>query len=90
MFYPQPLDSFPVPAWVGIFGLGLKEKCGAAIGEGPVHHVAVPCDPPNIRHASEQLSGLVVESEVMGDGRVEQVTRRAVNQTLEMKALLGL
>ena len=88
MFNPQPLGSFPVPAWVGIVGHGLKQKCGAAIGQGPVHNVAVPRDPPDIRHAAEQLPGLVVEGVLVGDSRVEQVAGRAVTQTLAMKALL--
>ena len=81
-------SSAPEPAWVGIIGLGLKQESSAAIGEGPVHHVAVPCDPTDIRHAAKQLSGLVVKGVVVSDGRVKQVTRRVVNQTLAMKALL--
>ena len=84
----QPLDSLPVPAWVGIVILRLKQECGAAIGQGPVHNVAVPRDPPDIRHAAEQLPGLVVEGVLVGDSRVEQVAGRAVTQTLAMKALL--
>ena len=88
MFNPQPLSSFPVPAWVGIFGLGLKQESSAAIGEGPVHHVAVPCDPTDIRHAAEKLPGLVVKGILVGDGRVEQVAGRGVPQTLEIKDLI--
>ena len=82
MLDPQPLHSLPVSAWVRVGGGGLKQERGAAIGQGPVHHVAVARDPPDVRHAAEQLPGLVVEGVLVGDGRVEQVAGRAVTQAL--------
>ena len=84
MFDPQPLDSLPVSSRVRVGGGGLKQERGAAIGQGPVHHVAVPCDPANIRHAAKQLPGLIVERVLVGDGRVQQVAGRAVTQTLDI------
>ena len=88
MVNSQSLDSLPVPPRVRVDWSGLEQERSTSIGERTVHNVAVPCDPPDIRHAAEQLPGLVVEGVLVGDSRVEQVAGRAVTQTLAMKAFI--
>lgn len=42
-------------------GSALKKNCGAAIAEGAIDHIGVPCDPADVCHAAKDVPVLVVK-----------------------------
>jgi len=42
-------------------GSALKKDCGAAVAEGAIDRVGVPCDPADVCHAAKDVPVLVVE-----------------------------
>ena len=82
MLNPESLYSLPVSARVRICWGRLKQQTGPAIHKGTIHHIAMPSDPPNVCHAPKQLTLIVVECMLVGHCGIQQVSCRAVTQTL--------
>ena len=73
------VDHLPVAGAVGIGGHPLEHHGGRAIGERPVHDVAVAGDPADVGRAPEDVAAVDVEHVLVGHRHREQVAGGGVH-----------
>lgn len=67
---------------VGVHRRGLEHERGRPVNEGPVDDVRVPCDPPHVGHAGEDVPLFQSEGVLGGHPRVQEVAGGGVGHPL--------
>ena len=79
-----PLHHVPVAARVGVGGNGLEHEGGGAVGQRPVHDVAVAGDPAHVGHAGEHVVLAKIEGGLAGPRGPQEVATAGVHQPLRL------
>ena len=83
------LNHLPEGTWLARPGSTLVHDCGGAIGEGPVHDVAVPGDPAHIGGAPVDVVIADVEDPLEGEVGPEVVAGSGVHHPLGLAGGAG-
>ncbi len=76
------VHNLPEARGVGVGGDALEHEGDGAVGQGTVDDVGVACDPAHVGGAPVDVTLVVVEGELVGDGGVDHVTAGGVQHPL--------
>lgn len=62
--------------WVGVHRCALKEDSGGAVAQWAIHHIAVSCDPADIRYTAEHVAVPVIKDVLLKSQHGQTVTER--------------
>lgn len=62
--------------WVGVHRCALKQDSGGAVAQRAVHHIAVSCDPADVRHTAKHVAVPVVKDVLLKAQGGQTVTER--------------